>query len=541
MASPSTMIYPIQEQLSRPTPRKLHYANQGNYDRDENMGCPLAQRNHQPKRISFREIQDSNNMLLTSTKRGTPYPKAKSEVAATQIDTDISVTTLKGWLNEFGKSHDSRKPVVTTTATRTKLAVPISKRQDVVIGKGPSMTSVRFKTHYEDVQATDDGYASVKKLASWLADDPTKRKEVVGHVRKGMNVISKSRKFEKELEDVILDHEDDDEGVINIIAWPTTKKCQNDPSTVSVADKKKWLQAAFPRREEENVSQNDDDDTSTVVSVTDKKKWLANAFVNKAASTANSCPPVMMEQSLKASAKDRWRQKRLSMNSDRQLKPEETKLPKVVTFAEIMPEVVAVEPAIKMARVDDVPLSLMSESEGELKPIVALLNIPEVKQVAQPTTTVQVGWRRPPPVQAVAPKAFVTPRAIVCVNHGQNPLVHSSATQQPRPADTADPQLEVEALKPETLPERVVDFNAARQLIVQRGEKNGNPVMLTKVQMRKAKFEKWEKDLKKGSGTHGRLKSSWEHQNLSKGRPSDSYQKSYVSDIAPKRSIGELP
>ena len=534
------MIYPLQEQLSRPTPRKLHYANQGNDDKDENMGCPLAQRNNQPKRISFREIQESNSMSLTSAKRGTPYPKAKSEIAASHSDTDISVTKLKGWLNDFGKSHDSRKPVVTTTATRTKLAVPISKRQDVVIGKGPSKTPVRFKTHFEDVQATDDGYASVKKLASWLADDPTKKKEVVGHVRKGMNVISKSRKFEKELEDVILDDDDDDEGVIHTVAWPTNKKSLNDPSIVSVADKKKWLQAAFPRREEEDVSQNDDDDTSTVVSVTDKKKWLANAFVNKAASTANSCPPVMMQQSIKASAKDKWRQKRLSMNSDRQLKPEEIKLQKTVTFAEIVPKV-EVEPAIKMARVDSVTISSITEPNDEIETIVGLLNMPEETGVSQIVTTVRVGWRRPPLVQTTVPKSVEASRAMTCVSHRRNPLGYSSVSQQPRLADTSDPQPEVEAKNIETSPEPVVDFNAARQLIVQRGQKNGNPVMLTKVQMRKAKFEKWEKDLKKGSGTHGRLKSSWEHHTPAVGRPSDSYQKNYVSDIAPKRSIGELP
>jgi len=492
---------PIQQPC--PTPKKLAFQD------DENLG-PLADRMmFRPERTSLKEIQGQQGHLARGSTQH--HPKAKSEAAV--APSDISTGKLKGWLNDSG-------PVRTT-----KFAVPVSKRQDVVIGKGPSMTPVRFKTHFEDVQATDDGYASVKKLASWLADDPTKRKEVVGHVRKGINVISKSRKFDKDLEDVILDEDDEDVAV-------ATVKMQNafgegDSSHVSVADKKKWLQAAFPRRDEED--NHFDDETSTEVSVTDKKKWLENAFGKKApsrpSSVANSCPPVMM--SIKASAKDKWRQKRQSLNVERQENPE---IQEVAPFVEFQPKALALEPANKIARVD---ATAKATEPDAVAPIVA------TGQEVQPKPIVdsQVDWRKSLGANHVTREKLVTvPKPHKFVTNRTKPNV-SAAACQPQQASASDP---VATPNVEISSDEVVDFKAARELLVQRGEKNGNPVMLSKVQMRKAKFEKWEHDLKKGSGAHGRLKSAWEQAAPSKG-PSDKYIRSYVSDIAPKRSFDELP
>jgi hypothetical protein len=526
-------MYPTQH--CRPTPKKLHFQE------DENAG-PLAERSNRPERTSFKEIQGNRA-------RGTPHPKARSEAAVAHLDSDVSVSKLKGWLSDFGKSHDhpASKPPTTGVARTTKLAVPVSKRQDVVIGKGPSMTPVRFKTKFENVQATDDGYASVKKLASWLADDPTKKKEVVGHVRKGINVISKSRKFEKELEDVILDEDDDEEEEPGVSTHTVSVGAQrafgvDEESTVSVADKKKWLQSAFPKKSEEDAQ--DDGETSTIVSVTDKKKWLANAFVNKKGSSqANSCPPSVM--SIKASAKDKWRQKRLSLN---EVQP--------ITAVAFATKVTSTEPAIKMARVDGAPEET-GEQEFELleggveDAVVKETKVEETKVAPLPAPQ----WRRslaaapaPPPravkyvgarpnPTVVAPRPSIVPcvpvpapRAVKYVGARPNPSVVA-----PRPSVAPSPPDEEEA------PEGSLGFQAARQLLVQRGEKNGNPVMLSKVQVRKAKFEKWEHDLKKGTGAHGLLKPTWEQATPSKGRPSDSYKKGFVSDIAPKKSFQDLP
>lgn len=502
----------------------------------------MAERSNRPERTSFKEIRSNRT-------RGTPYPKAKSEAAVSQSDPDISVSKLKGWLNDFSKSHDhtaQNKPTTLGVVARTtKLAVPVSKRQDVVIGKGPSMTPVRFKTKYENVQATDDGYASVKKLASWLADDPTKKKEVVGHVRKGINVISKSRKFEKELEDVILDDDEDEEepGATTNCATVGAQRAfgVEEETTVCVADKKKWLQSAFPKKSDDDAQ--DDGETSTIVSVTDKKKWLANAFVNKSGSSqANSCPPSVM--SIKTSAKDKWRQKRQSIN--------EVQLNKAVTFATT---VASTEPNNKVARLDGAP---EETDEQEVTSLEREVEDAEVEEVKVEETEVALKpapqWRR-----SLAAVPALPSRAVIHVGARPNPSLVASrqsvAPSVPIPAPRAvkyvgaqpnrvgvAPRLSVAAaaIEEEEAPEGSLGFQAARQLLVQRGEKNGNPVMLSKVQTRKAKFEQWELDQKKGTGAHGLLKPTWKQANPLNG-PSDSYKKGFISDIAPKKSMKDLP
>ena len=85
------------------------------------------------------------------------------------------------------------------------------------------------------------------------------------------------------------------------------------------------------------------------------------------------------------------------------------------------------------------------------------------------------------------------------------------------------------------------DFKTARQLLVQRSAANGNPVkVLTKVQMKKNRFERLQKEIMKGTGPKGLLKPSWEHGSGIE-RPQDQYVKTFVPDIAPKKSFEELP
>ena len=157
-------------------------------------------------------------------------------------------------------------------------------------------TPIRIKPRVrsQEVQATDSGYASVAKLSAWLADDPTSTKKVK-HVRRGRNVISMSRKFEKDLEGVILE--------------------ENNIATGAVKEKKNWLKSAFVHEEDgddssrhhddsrhyhdhhdrhmmmmrtQPVNHLDDDcarsefvvsnDAASSISVSDKKKWLQSAF-----------------------------------------------------------------------------------------------------------------------------------------------------------------------------------------------------------------------------------------------------------------------
>lgn len=228
-------------------------------------------------------------------------------------ESDLSVSRLKGWLDDFGKQNRAHydkvnhigkvpdgvslakpirsksantpasKPVVTRTVRRnTDPSVMNAETK-----KGPAKTPVRYKSRFkkDEVQATNNGYASVKKIAAWLADDPTADKKMTT-VRKGINVINKSRLFEKDLENVIIEENRIIKGSVSnkkdffqSEAFIDDEGKQETASCVSVSDKKKWLEGAFGNKSAQDEQVEDDDDDSIVsMSVLDKKQWLQNAF-----------------------------------------------------------------------------------------------------------------------------------------------------------------------------------------------------------------------------------------------------------------------
>ena len=101
----------------------------------------------------------------------------------------------------------------------------------------------------------------------------------------------------------------------------------------------------------------------------------------------------------------------------------------------------------------------------------------------------------------------------------------------------------VEETKQEVGEDRTpLDFCAARDLIVQRSKKNGNRVYVkNKVYCKKEKFERMERENKRKSSPMGLLKASWEQADPTGGRPKTVYHKKFVNNIAPKRSVEELP
>jgi hypothetical protein len=124
-------------------------------------------------------------------------------------------------------------------------------------------------------------------------------------------------------------------------------------------------------------------------------------------------------------------------------------------------------------------------------------------------------------------------------------ISHRSEEREERtgpPVDTPKPGSLAE-LGPQVMEGRTaVEFRAARELLVNRSKNNGNPVrVINKVYLRKEKFEMIEKDIRRKSGAYGLLKSTCGESSSSAGRPSGVYTKSYVQDIAPKKSFQELP
>jgi len=158
----------------------------------------------------------------------------------------------------------------------------------------PSWVSEKKK---EEVKATDTGYASVASLSKWLEADPTSEKKK-RHVRRGRNIISKTRQFEKDGADLIV--------------------MENQISRGAVGNKKKWLENAFQgieEDEEDDISSTFSgyvkseigrsarfcpsynrqgaqteiitDDAASNMSVTDKKDWLKKAFVKNSEDRKN--------------------------------------------------------------------------------------------------------------------------------------------------------------------------------------------------------------------------------------------------------------
>ena len=238
-----------------------------------------------------------------------------ASVQSSDCESDLSVTRLKGWLDDFGKqnrahydkvNHVGKAPdgvPLTKTARVRSANTPASKPMvaakpairrntdpsimSAEMKKGPAKTPVRYKSRFkkDEVQATNDGYASVKKIAAWLAEDPTTEKKTTT-VRKGINVINKSRLFEKDLEHVIIEQNRIVKGSVShkkdfFQSGAFTEDDGNfeTSSCVSVTDKKKWLEGAFGgKKSVEEEADIDNENSIASMSVLDKREWLSNAF-----------------------------------------------------------------------------------------------------------------------------------------------------------------------------------------------------------------------------------------------------------------------
>ena len=145
--------------------------------------------------------------------------------SATEV---TSVAKLRGWLDDFGKQqqqhhkkHATAKEQLPPKETSPTPMFPSQVRQKgqwssarppastvhkkTIVPSTPAciLTASKPKIPAAQVQATNEGYASVKQLSQWLAQDPTSTSKPK-HLRRGMNVIQKSRAFDKGLEDFIL-------------------------------------------------------------------------------------------------------------------------------------------------------------------------------------------------------------------------------------------------------------------------------------------------------------------------------------------------
>jgi hypothetical protein len=464
------------------TPRRLQFDVESHEQDDENsrnaLNTPKERKGFLRRSISKRRQTFSaaqvgkpqTSVRPTTARKPQPLLQASHSSDSSEAESDVSVSKLKGWLDDFGKknkSHFENGQIGQTPAgvklekpTRAKMQVkqqpqPISiKRpadQKKESRRGPTMTPVRFNARCDKdaVKATDSGYATVKQLSAWLADDPTSTKSKRGCVRRGINVIKKSRAFEKDLEDVIVEEVGMHRGEVN--------------------QKRDWLAHAFEGRGHADTESDHQSAVTELVSVQDKKKWLSGAFQKEPERVSGgSALDIPDDRSyLSVTDKRTWLQTAFKKGSERMLDDKQSDGHDFATPAKLKWKAASVE---------------------------RRRSVTSVTTVAKPPT----------PVNAA----------------------------QPQDVDHAFSNVDSEA---------TLDFKAARQLLVQRSEVNGNPLSdMTKVQMRKNKFERWEKDLRKGSGPNGLLKQHWA-QGDGVESSSTGYSKTFVQDIAPKKSFEELP
>ena len=357
-------------------------------------------------------------------------------------------------------------------------------------------TPVRLRikaTPSEDVQATNEGYASVAKLSKWLADDPTSTKKVK-QLRRGANIIAKSRKFDKvlanaEIEHVIprncvtrskillqhaLSNDDGDhmdtihdtpntDGIIN--ATQPTKSSTPDwmklgtTASLSVSDKKQWLSNAFHNGSNTIGDSNDGNMNGQHARMTPVKVSKARTEIHSSSSRHNDFGNV---------AKEKWRQRT------------PTKVP---------------------------------ESSS--------VHHPSEPEMIQPMNEISLQMNQQPESRPLTTTShYAVTKSIV---HDNN---HSDSN--------------------------VVDFHLARDMLVQRSKVNGNEVdVLTAFQRRKARFQQLEKvSIQRRQSTavpsSTLFKPTWE--NATSGTTSTitsnsnhGYVKSYKEDIAPKKSFHDLP
>jgi hypothetical protein len=364
--------------------------------------------------------------------------------------------------------------------------------------RNKGMTPIRMKPTYDktEVQATDAKRTSVAKLSAWLADDPTTTKKVK-QIRRGANVIAKSRKFDKGLANVIVQ--------------------ENNIRSGSVASKKQWLEIASSTEGDSN--NNDDDfslsnasafnknswldgqrmsaegaiqDTASAISVSDKKAWLNNAF-KKADGTKTDVVTSQEERDdLSSRAKYMWRNRAPSNRSPVRRTP--------------------------MKQTLRTPANRSPSKEA-----------PKERTIFRPQTEVKPDARRKsiiafPTEKATKERSIFRPQTEV-------------KTDARREITTAFPTLQISEQN-----ESPVNFHSARDKLVQRSKTNGKGVeVLSKVKIRKAKFERLQKDSRRMSAPLGLLKASWSDEGDAEVKASNTYVKRYVEDIAPQKSFEELP
>jgi hypothetical protein len=363
-----------------------------------------------------------------------------------------------------------------------------------VVGSGNLLKNHRMMQR-EHVKATDEGYASVAELSKWLASDPTSAKKKK-HIRRGRNVIMKSRQFEKDQENIII--------------------VENNISRGAVKDKQKWLQTAFKES---------DEDASPLVSLDrcarseiagGTSSYTFNRFrvdrleMAKYSSNGEAQSQIITDDaasSLSVSEKKDWLKHAFSSGQTKFEPPNAGSNHAKFVYQKAQTEVMY----SSCGSSRDEAVSRAKERFRQRSARVLL----EKNSTGPATTTVSDHGNK---VEKMSNSAVLEKKQCIL----QDDLGSASG-------------IAVEDVSP-------VDFRAARNALVERSKLNGHKIQIVnKVYLRTKKYEKLEEDNNRRKTSVHALKPTLDPVNPSKGRKMNSYERHFVSDIVLKKSFDDLP
>lgn len=253
------------------------------FETDENVS-PIGKRKSDTpsgrcsKRSPLSEMSSQNEFAPTNesgpSKRNVSTP-AKPCIAAKKTVVHSSSSTFRTRVSkeEVEATDEGRASVDKLSAWLASESAKKAKKPPTIVPVNPVRFRMKPKINREDVEATDDKRVSVKQLTAWISDDPFEQKKL-RHIRSGVHVINKSRAFEPDKPP------------------PYSKKV--DIKVGSVHEKQAWLSGAFKHEEDGRPRLNKDKAPTvrpyqnkakpvespdiTLKSVNEKKEWLSNAF-----------------------------------------------------------------------------------------------------------------------------------------------------------------------------------------------------------------------------------------------------------------------
>jgi hypothetical protein len=442
-----------------------------------------------------------------------------------------SVAHLRNFLNDFGRKNKEhfeksratsmsaehiQKAPVRRPKVRSSLETPIGptplpkEAASVLVRRimkpsasssGVAAAATKFKaadkpaTIKNEVEATNEGYASVEKLCKWLADDPTNTNKKSQPLRRGANVLAKSRAFDK--------------GLVHTIA------AEHKIKQGSVSHHKKQLETRVHVAATTNSSSiNIGSRRETVGGMRpERKTWAPVVPVAPKPAVATSETVTRSDEvdTHAEASKQQWRDR------VQQAKMQPSKILQQSKMQQLKPKTQQPQPkdtgtlAMKVAAAAD------DEEEEE--------DVDDDRSEVGSSVTVVAAKPQPPGSNSSSSQLLES----ILTDH-ENDNEASMFIDTPSECSQAT----VEASMPPTSSSKCsLDFRQVREIAVKRSESNGSAEEV--VQLRKKKFEQIQKDLRRKTGTYGLLKASWE------GEEGGNYVKKYVSDIPPKRALHELP